>query len=321
MKFRLVLPCLLLSLGSVVFANPNPTLTPGRFDFRYFDINGTPPGLATLSVEHISDTGSIVGAVTPPAVSPTSGWVRDHDGEVTTIADPNNTGPFVYTLSNGINAQGTVVGYYYDTANAQYSGFFYQKGTYTTYNVPGLPAFSATTILAINEFGAFCGYYQPAPVYNTVPYCNWFGTLDTNFSIPGATFIEPESVNDRGEVSGSFYDGKQYHGFFRDKHGNITTIDVPGAAFSGTVVIGLNNFGWTSGHFWDSGNHEHGFVRSPRGHFYQVDVPGAETVTAGAGTAGGGINDFGVFVGHFDPAGGGADRGFIARPDFDEEED
>ena len=108
-----------------------------------------------------------------------------------------------------------------------------------------------------------------------------------------------------------------WHGFLRDKTGKITIIDVPGAAFTGTILIGVNNFGWTSGHFWDSRNHEHGFVRSPRGHFYQVDVPGADTVTAGSGTAGGGLNDFGVFVGHFDPEGGGVERGFIAKPDFD----
>jgi len=272
------------------------------------------PGICSWKLETLL-------TVNPPSQSPTFGFLRRPDGDTIELQDPLNTGPFVYTLASGVNAQGTVVGYYFDTANDQYSGFFYRGGKFTTYNVPGLPQFSATTILGLNELGAFCGYYQAAPAYAAVPYVNWFGHIDTNFPIPASTFTEPQSVNNRGQVAGSYYDGSMYHGFLRDEWGHITIIDVPGAAFTGTVLIGLNNFGWTSGHFWDSGNHEHGFIRSPRGHFYQVDVPGADTVTAGSGTAGGGINDFGVFVGHFDPQGGGVERGFIARPDFDLDHD
>ncbi|HMD42498.1 MAG TPA: hypothetical protein VKH45_05450 [Candidatus Acidoferrum sp.] len=315
MKVRFLLLLLAMSLCTLLYAAGG--ITSGSFNFSTFAVPDTPfPG--SLGVEHISNSKIIVGYTSPPSLNPTSGFTRHPNGNIVTLQDPLSSGAFQYTLASGVNTQGTVVGYYFDTANDQYSGFFYHGGTFTTYNIPGLPPYSATTILGINEFGAICGYYQAAPAYATVPYVNWWGHIDTNFPIPASVFTEPESVNDLGVVAGSFEDSsKVFHGFIRHLDGTITTVDVPGAAYTGTVLIGINNFGWTSGHFWDSGNHEHGFVRSPKGHFYQIDVPGADTVTPGLGTAGGGLNDEGTVVGHFDPAGGGAEIAYIASPDFD----
>jgi hypothetical protein len=293
-------------------------ITPGSFDFSKFDVPDTSQASGSLGVEQISDTGIIVGY--RQTVAPgSSGFLRWPTGTVITLKDPSNTGTPPFTQAAGVNTFGTVAGYYIDTANNQYSGFFYQDGKFKTYNIPGLPPTSATTIFGINDFGAFCGYYQAAPAFVTVPYVNYFGHIDTNFPIPGSTFTQPEQVNDLGQVAGTFYDGTSYHGFIRDTHGKITVVDVPGAAFIGTVLIGLNNSGWTSGHFFDSGNHEHGFVRSPKGKFYQIDVPGADT-TPGRGTAGGGLNDEGVVVGHYDPPNGGVERGYIARPAENDEE-
>lgn len=100
------------------------------------------------------------------------------------------------------------------------------------------------------------------------------------------------------------------HGFFREWNGELTDITVPGASTTpgyGTVLLGLNNFGWVSGHFWDSSNNEHGFVRAPWGKFYQIDVPGAQQ------TGGGGLNDEGVVVGHYVDSNGNV-IGYIAIP-------
>jgi len=65
-----------------------------------------------------------------------------------------------------------------------------------------------------------------------------------------------------------------------------------------------------SGHFFDTAGHEHGFVRLPNGHFLQIDVPNATD------TAGGGLNDLGVVVGHYVNQ-SGEQVGYIATPDLD----
>jgi hypothetical protein len=300
------------------------SLTKGQFTFSSFSISGTPPAaLGSLAVEQISDLGEIAGyQVFTSATS--DGYIRKPNGSVTKLNDPAATSGF--TRANGLNVWGTVVGYYLDVAHNQYSGFFYNDGRFKTYNIPGLPAFSATVIEGINDFGAFCGYYQPAPAYNTVPFVNWFGNIDTNFPIPGSTFTECTAVTEEGDTAGTWVDASNVnHGFIRDWRGNVTIVDVPGAAFAGTSVIGLNDFGWASGHFWDSSNHEHGFLRSPHGHFYQIDVPNADKTKIGGGTAGGGVNNDNVVVGHYDPVGGGPELGYIAHPgreiNDDEEDD
>jgi hypothetical protein len=313
MKTRFVLALMAASLCISVSASGQ--ITEGSFKFTTFDVPGTPSGYGMLGVENINDFGVVVGYSDQ---SPTIGYMRKPDGKITDLVDPLSTGPYEFTGAYGVNVEGTVAGYFFDTANDQYSGYFYKNGTFTTYNIPGLPQYSTTAILGINDFGAFAGFYEVPPAYAAVPFVNFDGHIDTNFVIPASTFTEPVVVNDFGQVAGIYVDGSGVdHGFFRDDRGKITSIDVPGAASPGTVVLGLNNFGWISGHFWDAENHEHGFVRSPEGQFFQIDVPGANTTTAFDGTAGGGINDFGVVAGHFDPGNGAVEEGYIAEPKLD----
>ena len=103
-----------------------------------------------------------------------------------------------------------------------------------------------------------------------------------------------------------------FHGFVRDPKGNISTVDVPGASTAanfGTNLLGINNFGWVSGHFTDGSGGEHGFIGVPNEHswkFFQIDVPGATA------TSGGGLNDFGAIAGHY--VTNGQQLGYIASP-------
>ena len=127
-------------------------------------------------------------------------------------------------------------------------------------------------------------------------------------------------MNDSGTAVGYYTDAAGvFHGFMRTSAGVITVIDLPDASstpgtapcvtgpVAGTVVFGINNTGYVSGHYWDTANNEHGFIRTPAGKWIRVNAPGAFQ------TAGGGLNDKVSFIGHY------VDNacnqfGFIAKP-------
>lgn len=285
-----------------------------NFRFETFDVPGTPVGTDVLGVEDINNLFEAAGYVQVVSGYQYFGWRRDINGTITDLNDPLSIGAQPYTYADTLNNRGTIAGFFYDTAAGQFSGFFLQNGTWKTYNVPGMPAGTDTTIYGLNDFGDFCGYYEQPPYSAAVPYVNVGGAIDTSFNIPGSTGTYPYAINDRREIVGSWYDGTNTpHGFVREPGGGIRSYDAPGAGPLGTVLLGINVRGWMSGHFWDVNNHEHGFVVSPRGNFYQIDAPGAATNLSQGGTAGGGINDEGVMAGHYDPANGGPDRGYLVR--------
>jgi hypothetical protein len=290
-------------LGSVPVAYAGDTITPGEFHFSYFSV----PGSNTLAVEDINDLGSIVGDYT--IAGATKGFVRSAKGQLTTIVDSSDA-----TFA-GINADGTVVGFFFNTATSSYDGFFYHNGMFTNYV---LPSTTHTLIYGINDLGDICGYYQNAPLFVSTGFLSDDGKI-TSFSIPGSTSLYPTSINDFDYVAGEYQDSSGvFHGFVRDPKGNISTVDVPGASTAanfGTNLLGINNFGWVSGHFTDVSSAEHGFIGVPNGHswkFFQIDVPGATA------TSGGGLNDFGTVVGHY--VKGGQQLGYIASPSEGEDE-
>src|SRR2546426_832340 len=54
----------------------------------------------------------------------------------------------------------------------------------------------------------------------------------TVFDVPNAAFTAGSSINDGGDVTGSFEDasqGTKTRGFVRDRNGNITVFDAPNA--------------------------------------------------------------------------------------------
>ncbi len=299
----------------------------GQATFQTFPVSGNPAGLYNLDVGQISNTGYISGYFTlDPNPYSVEAFLRSPNGKITDLNDPQGDSPTFgpYTTGLGVNAWGTVVGYIWDTHTTpnHFSGFFYSNGKFDNYDVPGLPRGSDTLIYGINDFGAFCGYYGAAPDYTAVPFVDFAEQIVTNFDIPGSTFTYPLSVNNLGQVAGSWYDsGNVEHGFVRNPDGKIIEIDVPGASSTanyGTQVQAVNDFGWVSGHYWKgANNYEHGFVRSPQGVFYQIDVPGAATTLADGGTSGGALNDQGILVGHYDPQNlREPERGYIATLKF-----
>jgi len=95
-----------------------------------------------FGVQGINDFSVIAGVVygaTPPAF----GYLRALNGSFTKVQDPASDG---FTVANGINDFGTVVGEYV-TAASYISGFIYSNGTYQTYDLPGLPPGYGTYVM------------------------------------------------------------------------------------------------------------------------------------------------------------------------------
>ena len=114
-------------------------------------------------------------------------------------------------------------------------------------------------------------------------------------------------INHLGEMTGWYSTGAFpfLHGFFRDKKGVFTTLDVPGSDL--TEAVGLNDRGQVVGDYRDAGSGVfHGFVWDA-GVFSTIDVPFPGAIS----TAAVGINRFGDIVGFYDDANGR--HGFVFK--------
>jgi uncharacterized membrane protein len=123
-----------------------------------------------------------------------------------------------------------------------------------------------------------------------------FTTIDP----PGAIYSEANYMSPSGEIVGRYYDGSvctlpcvaddgHNHGFLLSG-GEFTTIDFPGAAFTGAV--GINPQGDIVGRYDEADGRQHGYLRSG-GEFTTIDFPGATLTTAF------GINPRGDIVGQY----------------------
>jgi hypothetical protein len=302
---RIAVTSVAIALASLVF--PGSGSAQDNFHFATFTV----PGAVTLGVEQTNIAGTIVGykIISEGAGQ---GFERFANGTITTLVDPNDEGGLTAgaTFAEGLNDEGIVSGYYYNTAAGNYQGFFYYGGIYVNYELPSYLEAPNTFLVGINDLGDFTGFYYNGSA--TVGFLNQEGETQS-FSQSGAIFTGGYALNNFDDVAG-FYQLSStgpYHGYVRSPNGEIKTVDFPGASTAenlGTVVLGINDNGWISGHFWDSEGNEHGFLGISERGFYrliQIDVPGATA------TSGGGLNQFGQVVGHWVNS-SGEELGYIA---------
>lgn len=246
---------------------------------------GSPPLTVAAG---INDLGVIVGRYGRP---PSSAF-QYSDGDFSTIDFP---GACCGSEATGINNSGTVVGDYNDEVIAH--GYVLSNGNYTTLDFPG----AGTTIpLAINNRGIIVGEYQnvddPAVhgfIYNgtfitsdcptggsavtsindlgdTVGNCSnsAFKTtaagLTTPISFPGASFTKVNSINNSGQILGTYCNPSDniFNPFpcqgFVLFNGTYQTVDFPGS-FS-TLPSAINNLGQIVGQYEDTSQVFHGFL-------------------------------------------------------------
>jgi hypothetical protein len=216
------------------------------------------PDASFILVKGINNRGEVVGeyggpdAVAGPdgTVPPGTihGFVRDRRGVITTFDIP------FFRLHDvaDINDRGQIVGYY-NKPDGTSGGYLRKKGgRFIRIDFPGA---SYTTVHGINNRGQVVGAYLEGGVTpnpdGTLPPGVVHGFLwergrFTRLDVPGSIWTQPFGINDRGEISGGYYDptGNQ-HGFVLRK-GKYTTIDAPRPLddFSnGNIAWGINDRG------------------------------------------------------------------------------
>jgi hypothetical protein len=187
-------------------------------------------GRATVATA-INGNGSVVGYSIDGEGS-YSGFVLHPDGYSSglTVPLPPQAEPecMAETFPDGINAAGTIAGWYYNRCNPENMGFVRSpEGVFTVFEAPG-------TLLASPSFS----YTSPVP--------HWI------------------SIDQAGDITGSYTDaaGVQ-HGFVRNPYGTITSFDPPEG--NQTTATSISEGGAIAGfyHYHAGGGPPVGFIRVP----------------------------------------------------------
>lgn len=127
------------------------------------------------------------------------------------------------------------------------------------------------------------------------PSITWAGTY-INFDVTGAVYTSAFSVNNSGEVTGAWYDGKVVQGFLRQVDGTITNINISRGIE--TFPLSINASGKIVGYYLDTNLALHGFLRNLAGEFTTINEPNAGW-KLNQGTFPWAINDAGEIVGYY----------------------
>ena len=234
---------LFLSEGCINGPPLKDGLTPPAQSIGLDPVEGTAP-------TGINNRGQITG-VCGPGASINYGFLRQPDGATISFSAKADV-PNPSTRALAINSRGQITGRYTERnpPSPQYRGFFREpNGTITTFDASSL----GTTPTAINSKGQITGYAGNDGFLRQPD-----GSIEL---FDGAsTSTQPTAINRKGQIIGVYFDASNvYHGFLREKHGSITTIDVPNA--SNTYPTGINRKGDITGWYSDASG-VHGFVRS-----------------------------------------------------------
>jgi uncharacterized membrane protein len=246
----------------------------------------------------------------PPALT-TRGFLRDRDGEFTTIVPPGA----VSTKTGGLSDRGEVVGIGYPRLDGNGGGFGFLRdraGDYTTFVFPGTGPESRTVAADINNRGQIAGWSDDGVTgfgyirdrsgdFTKIEHPDASGTTPVGLGAE-ISGTDIRGINDRGEVVGNYAADGTIHGFFRDRKGNFTTVDPPGAA--ATFLAGLNDKGEIVGGYSKVGPEDllvgapRGFLLSKR-RYEQIAFPGAlvtfpNGITNGGEIAGAYVDDDGT---------------------------
>jgi uncharacterized membrane protein len=196
----------------------------------------------------------------------------------------------VFTIANGINSAGQIVGNYGQSTSNDSHGFLLTGGTFTYFDYPAVPDF--TVPLGINDGGLIVGYAGQSPVYSFV----YDGTTFTPVKLGHQTTFA-NGINNAGEIIGGAGTIYTTQGF--EKRGQRFKRLYPPGSFVYVFGQGVNNFGKIVGYADNNG-----WLYS-NGQFKTIAFPGASK------TEPLGINDHDVVVGWYDI--GSSTYGFVLK--------
>ncbi len=204
----------------------------------------------------------------------------------------------VFTIANGINSQGDIVGWYTDVAGKTH-GFFFGRHGFVSIDYPQA---TYTDTWAVNPAGDMAGSYLDS---NNVQhgYLLRNGTF-TPIDVPGATFTAAFGINSEGDIVGHYGvppTGKM-SGFLL-RNGTFETYDFapPNSKFM-TCGMGINPEGQIVGHYADTEG-IHGFLLKD-GILSSINFPSANTQAYG-------IDSNDRIVGFFQEKATGRVHGFV----------
>jgi YD repeat-containing protein len=293
----------------------------GRFDV--FDAPGSDPLVGGSFPLSINFSGAATGfAIDTNGVS--HGFVRTRDGKLTLFDDENagseaNQGQGTSPVS--INDWGVIAGTYTDAGGVTHGFVRNEDGKMTTIDVPG----TGTFVEGLNNFGVISGFYLDAN-FQGHGFLRRPGGKVTTFDPPvdtaGTVGTFGAFVTDLGAVAGYYIDGNIVsHAYLRTREGKFTVYEAPDAGTApfegftaGTFVESVNIEGATTGFVVDNLAEAHGWVRNAQGKVTTFNVPG-QVAAPGTdlGSAGKGINAFGVITGRWHDA-NFVVHGFIRTP-------
>jgi probable HAF family extracellular repeat protein len=254
--------------GTVVgIGYPSPESNAGGFGFvrdgkgRYsrFRVPGTSPESRTVASD-INERGRIVGWSDDDRVS--FGYIRDRAGRFTRIKHPDARGSVPDGVGGkisgselrGLNDRGDIVGNY--AADRTVKGFVRdRRGNYTTIRPPGA---AATLVTGINNKGQIVGQYSTIGVEDLLvgaPRAFVFSNgVYRDITVRRAVGVSANSINDRGTIAGAYLGANGvFHGFVRDRDGDVKTVDHPRSGKRGTAVYSLNDKVELTGAYVDTG--------------------------------------------------------------------
>jgi hypothetical protein len=307
-------PARINSYGDVV-GNYKDAVGTARAFIRYasgeiitFEAPGALKGLNGGTVAlGINDAGTVVGYFTTDKLIH-RGFIRTPVGTLTPFDAPGVQVPFGGTVVTNVNSAGVIIGEVSQTTKITTCFLRDPDGSFVIFDGPGK---NYTGGRALNSYSAVAGDFYSmagAPGFIRTP----SGTTDT-FTIGSSNNVEPESINDFGEVVGSFITsvlGRSL-GFLRKADGRVIPLQLPSQE-TGEVLNSsansINNTGLITGYYATSAA-SGGFLRMPNGTFSLFQIPG------GSNTYPEVINENNVITGSYCPNPcRGASRGFIIIP-------
>jgi len=227
----------------------------------------------------------------------------------------------IYTVAQGVNSTGTVVGYYQTTGGGSYLPFYgstlppaapnalvWGTGPCTPTGIdPVVPTIGISDSGAIvgGVIGSNCG---PTSGVNGVGgfYTTNNGATFQIFNTPftGTLGSVAAGINSSGEIAGEYLTGSALKGYIAtDFSIQADYTSLADGTSSATLPAGINNSGLVVGSYGKGGGISAGFLWSG-GIFYDVLVPGATSTFAT------GIDTAGDIVGYYQDT-NGVDHGFI----------